>query len=188
MTAAADLALLRRYEPIIRYTHGEYFFPMAARDYVAACDLWAVDDTGQRSLVVPAGDLTIDDLATWASRVPHRSMFLRFVQHPANGVELAQRGDRSGRPRFSAPSRLARAGIGARLIDAGFDLSLLVRGTVPGGTVAAGEDKYAEIRAQHPAFTYHGRVVRHAGWTVCHYLFFYAMNDWRTSFAGANDH
>ena len=70
----------------------------------------------------------------------------------------------------------------------GFDLSLLVRGTVPGGTVAAGEVKYAEIRAKHPEFTYHGRVVRHAGWTVCHYLFFYAMNDWRTSFAGANDH
>ena len=30
--------------------------------------------------------------------------------------------------------------------------------------------------------------MRHAGWTVCHYLFFYAMNDWRSSFAGANDH
>jgi len=31
-------------------------------------------------------------------------------------------------------------------------------------------------------------VVRQAGWTVCHYLFFYAMNDWRSTFAGANDH
>ena len=188
MTGATDLDLLRRYEPIIRYTHGEFFFPMAADDYVAACDLWAVDDAGERSLVAPAGSLTIDDLATWASRVPHRSMYLRFVQQPMSGVELAQRRDRSGRPRFSAPSRLARVGIGARLIDAGFDLSLLVRGTVPGGTVAGGEIKYAEVRAQHPEFTYYGRVVRHAGWTACHYLFFYAMNDWRTSFAGANDH
>ena len=188
MTGTADLDLLRRYEPIIRYTQGEYFFPMAAGDYVAACDLWAVDDAGERTQLVQAGSLTIDDLATWASRVPHRSMFLRFVQQPLSGVELAQRGDRSGRPRFSAPSRLARVGIGARLIDAGFDLSLLVRGTVPGGTVAAGEVKYAEIREEHPEFTYYGRVVRHAGWTVCHYLFFYAMNDWRTSFAGANDH
>jgi hypothetical protein len=188
MRGATDLELLRRHEPIIRYTHGEFFFPMAADDYVAACDLWAVDDAGERSLLVAAGQLTIDDLATWASRVPHRSMFLRFVQQPLSGVALAQRRDHSGRPRFSAPSRLARVGIGARLIDAGFDLSLLVRGTVPGGTVAAGEVKYAEIRAKHPEFTYHGRVVRHAGWTVCHYLFFYAMNDWRTSFAGANDH
>jgi len=188
MTGASDFDLLRRYEPVIRYTHGEFFFPMAADAYVAACDLWAVDDAGARSLLVPAGQLTIDALATWTSRVAHRSMFLRFVQQPLSGVELAQRGNRSRRPRFSAPSRLARVGIGARLIDAGFDLSLLVRGTVPGGTVAAGEVKYAEIRAKHPEFTYHGRVVRHAGWTVCHYLFFYAMNDWRTSFAGANDH
>ena len=63
MTGATDLELLRRYEPIIRYTHGEYFFPMAADDYVAACDLWAVDAAGERSLLVPAGELTIDDLA-----------------------------------------------------------------------------------------------------------------------------
>ena len=46
----------------------------------------------------------------------------------------------------------------------------------------------AAIRARDPRFVYYGRVVRHAGWTVCHYLFFYAMNDWRSSFAGANDH
>ena len=57
---------------------------------------------------------------------------------------------RSGR-RFSAPSRLARVGIVARLIDAGFDLSLLVRGTVPGGTVAAAEVKYARDPGGGPA-------------------------------------
>jgi hypothetical protein len=183
-----DVDLLRRHEPIVRYTHGEFFFPMTADDYVAECDLWAVDGAGQRSLLVPAGQLAIDDLAAWTSRVPDQSLFLRFVQEPVSGVAVAQDRNRSGRPRFSAPSRLARVGIIARLIDAGFDLSLLVRGTVPGGTVAAAELKYAAIRARNPDFSYYGRVVRHAGWTVCQYLFFYAMNDWRSSFAGANDH
>jgi hypothetical protein len=185
---AGDVDLLRRYEPIVRYTHGESFFPMTADDYVAECDLWAVDGVGQRSMLVPSGQLTIDDLAAWTSRVPDRSLFLRFVQEPVSGVAAAQDGNRAGRPRFSAPSRLARVGIIARLIDAGFDLSLLVRGTVPGGTVTAAELKYAAIRARNPAFSYYGRVVRHAGWTVCQYLLFYAMNDWRSSFAGANDH
>ncbi len=188
MSGTGDVFLLRRFEPIVRYTHGEFFFPMTVDDYIAECDLWAVDETGQRARLVPAGELTLDDLGAWRSRVPDRSLFLRFVQQPLSGVALAQGRDRARRPKFSAPSRLARVGVTARLIDAGFDLSLLVRGTVPGGTVAAAEVKYAEIRSRNPAFTYYGRVVRHAGWTVCQYLFFYAMNDWRSSFSGANDH
>jgi hypothetical protein len=186
MTAAHDLSLLRRFEPIVRYTDGEFFFPMAVDDYVAECELWAVDDAGGRSRLAAAGQLGIDDLAGWSS--PGRSLFLQFVQGPPRRMTLTQGHDRAGRPQFSAPSRLARVGVIARLIDAGFDLSLLVRGTVPGGTVAAAEIKYAAIRSRNPAFSYYGRVVRVAGWTVCHYLFFYAMNDWRSSFAGANDH
>jgi hypothetical protein len=31
-------------------------------------------------------------------------------------------------------------------------------------------------------------VIRTEGWVVLHYLFFYAMNDWRSTFDGANDH
>jgi hypothetical protein len=185
--APTDLELLRRYEPVVRYTHGEFFFPMATDPYVRGCDLWAVDAAGKRTLEVPAGELTVDALPEWRRRVPDQALYLRFVQQPLSGVEMAQR-NRTTRPKFSAPSRLSRVGIMARLVDAGFDLSLLVRGTVPGGTVAAADLKYAAIREQDPRFVYHGRVVRVAGWTVCHYLFFYAINDWRSSFAGANDH
>ncbi len=35
---------------------------------------------------------------------------------------------------------------------------------------------------------YYGRVVREAGYIVLQYMFFYAMNDWRSSFYGVNDH
>ena len=35
---------------------------------------------------------------------------------------------------------------------------------------------------------YHGRVFRRGGYTVLNYQFFYAMNDWRSSFFGVNDH
>ena len=183
-----DLELLRRFEPVIRYTHGEFFFPMDAAAYVADCDLWTQDADGTRTLVAPAGEVSLDNLPEWRRRYPDSAMFLRYVQAPLSGVALAQGKDRARRPHFSAPSRLSRVGIMARLIDAGFDLSLLVRGTVPGGTVAASEVKYAAARERDPRFVYHARVVRSAGWTICHYLFFYAMNDWRSSFSGANDH
>ncbi len=187
MTGPSDLDLLRRFEPIVRYTKGEYFFPMEVDPYIAECDLWAGSPNGERRMLVPRGELRVETLPLWQARVPDEALFLRFVQEPLSGIDLT-RGDRARRERFSAPSRLARVGILARLIDAGFDLSLLVRGTVPGGTVAAAEGKYARMRADDPSFCYYGRVIRQAGWTVCHYLFFYAMNDWRSSFAGANDH
>lgn len=184
---AADLALLRRFEPVIRYTKGEFFYPMCTAPYVEACDLWAMDARGRRRKIARVGEVTLDTLVQWRHRVPDRSLYLRFVQHPYNGVEMASR-DRPVRDHFSAPSRLARVGVIARLIDAGFDLSLLVRGSVPGGTVGAADAKYAAIRERDPRFVYHARVVRMGGWTVLHYMFFYAMNDWRSSFAGANDH
>ena len=183
-----DVELLRRYEPVVKYTRGEFFFPMAVDPYLRECDLWAEEPDGDRRLLVRQGALSVEELGDWQSRAPESRLFLRYVQHPLSGIELS----RSGRPKrdpFRAPSRLSRVGIVARLIDAGFDLSLLVRGTVPGGTVAAADVKYdATRRGTDPDFHYHGRVVRQAGWTICHYLFFYAMNDWRSSFAGANDH
>jgi hypothetical protein len=188
MTSERDLELLRAFEPVIRYTQGELFFPMAADRYIAGCDLWVGTSQRDRRLLAAAGRVNAENLAGWQEQAAGGTLFLRYVQQPLSGVDLARWQRRSDRPRFHAPSRLARAGIVARLIDAGFDLSLLLRGTVPGGTAAAAERKYAASRAVEPAPRYHGRVVRQAGWTVCHYLFFYAMNDWRSTFSGANDH
>ena len=79
-------------------------------------------------------------------------------------------------------------GLFARLVDAGFNASLLLRGTVPGGTAAAAEIKYAHAQADAPRYVYYARVIRQGGWVVLHYLYFYWMNDWRSSFHGANDH
>lgn len=36
----SDLELLRRYEPVLSYTDGERFFPVAVEDYVRCCGLW----------------------------------------------------------------------------------------------------------------------------------------------------
>jgi hypothetical protein len=48
--------------------------------------------------------------------------------------------------------------------------------------------KYAAHRARDPRLVYHGRVVRRNGWVVLQYLFFHYMNDYRSTFHGANDH
>jgi len=104
------------------------------------------------------------------------------------GLDLARWNRRPDRPVFHAPGRLARVGLFARLVDAGFTASLLLRGTVPGGTAAAAQVKYAHARAADPRYIYHGRVVRQDGWLVLHYMWFYFMNDFRSTFAGANDH
>jgi hypothetical protein len=182
-----DLSLLRQFEPVVRFTDGELFFPMAAESYVARCDLLRSAPGIPPEVVIPSGSLTLDKLAT-IRPIPGEERYLRFVPRPMTGIELARWNRRPDRPRFLAPGRLARVGLFARLVDAGFNASLLVRGSVPGGTAAAAAQQYQAIRTHDPRVVYHGRVVHAHGWIVLQYLFMYAMNDWRSSFFGANDH
>ncbi|HET9346820.1 MAG TPA: hypothetical protein VFO05_14090 [Candidatus Limnocylindrales bacterium] len=188
MIEPGDLELLRRHEPILRFTSGELFLPMPAASYVAACDLLSGPSIREAQVVATGGSLTLDALGAVGDPPTGHIQFLRFVPKPMNAVELARWRSRPERPRFSAPGRLARVGLPARLVDAGLVTSLLLRGRVPGGTAAAAERRYAFIRESDPRVSYHGRVVRTEGWVVLHYLFFYAMNDWRSTFDGANDH
>ena len=110
------------------------------------------------------------------------------MREPLDPIELARWNRRPDKSRFRASGRLARVGLFARLVDAGFTASLLVRGSVPGGTAAAASQQYEGIRVKDPRVVYHARVIRQDGWIVLHYMFMYAMNDWRSSFFGANDH
>lgn len=183
-----DDSLLRRFEPVLRFTHGEHFYPMSAEAYVAACDLLTGTSMRDYRILVPAGDLTPAALVEAGDAPPGEGRFLRFVEAPLNPIEIARFNQRPDRPQFRAPGRLARVGILARMVDAVMLASLLVRGNVPGGTAAAAALKYQACRTADPRIVYHGRVVRQGDWIVLHYLFFYAMNDWRSTFEGANDH
>jgi hypothetical protein len=188
MTDDLDLELLRRHEPILKFTHGELFFPMDAADYVASCDLLEGPTLREARVAIPAGPLDLDSLAANPTPPPGQAQFLRFVPKPMGSLELARWRNRPNRPAFSAPGRLARVGLVARIVDAGLVLSLLLRGRVPGGTTAAASERYERIRAGDPRMVYHGRVLREGRWVILHYLFLYAMNDWRSTFDGANDH
>ena len=148
-----DLELLRAYEPILRYTQGELFFPTSVEPYVAECDLWVGRSERERRLLVPYGELSAERLAEFTPP-PDETLSLRLVQRPLNGPDLARWSRRSNRPAFHASARLARVGLFARLVDAGFTASLLVRGSVPGGTAAGASLKYEQARERDDRFVY----------------------------------
>ena len=52
--------LVRRYEPVIRFTAGELFFPMAVDAYVEQSALWGrTAGQGERQCLVDHGDLDL---------------------------------------------------------------------------------------------------------------------------------
>jgi hypothetical protein len=180
------LDLLRRFEPVIRYTAGELFLPMAVEDYVANCGL--VAGTGQRRAVrAEPGALSLDRLARLGLQGTGQGLFLEHVSAPLDRAQFRAWRRRPDRVPFAASSRFAAVGLLARLVDALFRVTLLLRGRVPGGFTAAAQVLYAQSASrQRPV--YYGRVVEDAGYIVLQYWYFYAMNDWRSTFGGVNDH
>ncbi len=177
---SADLALLRRYEPVLVYNEGERFFPVDVEDYVRCCGLWR----GEEELV-PAGRLTIESLVATAERDTSSKLSLLLVQEPFARKEV--RRHRRARPSIAKSGRLAAVGLIGRVFDVLLRASLFLRGSVPGGVAAAAADLY-ERRMSPDRCVYYGRVVRDGGYVVLQYWFLYAMNDWRTTFSGVNDH
>jgi len=180
-----DFELLRRHEPIVRYTQGEMFLPCPVERYVERCSLWAHAPQGRPEELVPVGALDIDSLEKHGAQ-SDGPLFMRFVEKPLGGLEYQRW--RAGRPSFHSSTRLARVGLGPRFLDSLFSLSLYLRGKVPGGTAGRASMQYEEIRRDSAWVPYYGRVIHRDGYIVLHYLLFYAMNDWRSSFLGVNDH
>jgi len=182
------LDLLRKFEPVVRFTHGEFFFPCAVDENARNCSRRQRNNRRSEKLLVPEGGLTVDNLARYNEVPPGHTLYLRFVDRPLEPLEYQRWRHRPERPLFRAPGRLSRVGLFSRILDSFFNLSLLLRGKVPGGTTAAADIKYRGMRRQDSRYVYYGRVVREGGYIVLHYLFFYTMNNWRSNFYGVNDH
>jgi hypothetical protein len=191
-------SLLRRFEPVVRFTKGEWFYPMDVEPYVRACALWVSRPGEEAVCVVPTGALDLEILAQQpedsASAVHYlkipppeqgekRGFWARLLRRRArDGTDWPPETFRAGR------GRLARVGYISRLADALFSLVLLARGRVPGGDVEGARVFYGRLMESEEHFSYHGRVLRQDGWVVLQYWLFYAFNDWRSNFFGANDH
>jgi hypothetical protein len=198
LDARTPEALLRRFEPVIRFTKGEWFYPMDVEPYVSACGLWVRRPGEEAVCVVPAGHLTLEKLAQQPEdsadavhylKIPapeksrKRGFWARLFRRRAARVpDWPKETFRAGR------GRLARVGYVSRLADALFSLTLLARGRVPGGDVEGARVLYGRLMEREEHFRYHGRLVRQDGWIVLQYWLFYAFNDWRSNFFGANDH
>ena len=182
------LALVRRYEPVVRYTAGELFLPMSVDTYVREAALWAIDPATDRSLtrVTDHGRLDLERLCAQANALPAAKLQLRYVPGSLDRRQLRRWRRDPDRPRFRSTTRLAAVGLFGRVIDAMFRLSLLLRGRVPGGLTAAAHQKYRATATD--TYPYYAHVSTDGGYVVVQYWFFYAMNDWRSSFAGVNDH
>jgi len=192
-------ALLRRFEPVIRSTRGDKFYPMDVEPYVRACSLWVHRPGEEAVCVVPAEKLSLDRLAQQPLDEAGAVHFLKFTdskdvgpgfrgrrlrlfRRRARDIKEAREAFRAGR------GRLARVGYFSRFVDALYSIALLARGRVPGEAAAAASVSYERIMREQEHYRYHGRVIRQDGWVVLQYWLFYPFNDWRSGFFGANDH
>ena len=195
----ATTALLQRFEPVIRSTTGDKFYPMDVEPYVRACSLW-VQRAGEEAVcVVPGGELSLERLAQQPMDEAGAVHFLKFTD--TEGLKLEARSGRwrvfrrraknrkeSRRAFRAGRGRLARVGYFSRFVDALYSIALLARGRVPGESAAAASVAYERIMSEQERYRYHGRVLRQDGWIVLQYWLFYPFNDWRSGFFGANDH
>jgi hypothetical protein len=195
----ATTALLQRFEPVIRSTSGDKFYPMDVEPYVRASSLWVQRPGEEAVCVVPGRKLSLDRLAQQPMDEAGAVHFLKFTD--AGDLGLDARGGRlrllgkramdrkeSRRAFRAGRGRLARVGYFSRFVDALYSITLLARGRVPGESAAAASVAYERIMAQQERYRYHGRVLRQDGWIVLQYWLFYPFNDWRSNFFGANDH
>ncbi len=191
---ASDLELLRTFEPVLRFTKGERFYPIDVERYVARSSLWVRHPNGEEDEVATAGELDMARLVRHREYAFGSVEHLRFSDTPSVSESarvlsevhrLRKQEDTIFRPGLG---RLARVGFFPRLIDAGFTISLLIRGRVDPVRAAAAELEYHRMMEEDPRYVYYGRVARRGGWTVLQYWFFYCYNSWRSGYEGANDH
>lgn len=189
MNTQDEIALLRRFEPIVRYTRGEQFFPMDVEPYIRACGLWVQRPEQAPVELVPAGQLTPERLAQ-----PYTDEFgaVYYLKIPDASVQEKQRAAQALRPRAkgfrSGVGRLARVGYLSRFVDAIFGLGMFARGRAPADSASSAYVLYRRAMSEREHYRYHGRVVREQGWIALQYWFFYTYNDWRSGFYGVNDH
>lgn len=189
-----DLVLLRRYEPALRFTRGESFFPMSVEGYLAECSLWVNYPNGTAECLAKEGELGVQRLTEARAHGFGSIYYLQFIEKVnLRTLAVYQLRDtfrkKSQEEVFHAGSgRLARVGFIPRFIDALFSLSLLARGRVPGDYALAARATVEKMSPDQLLRTYYGRVVRQAGWVTLQYWFFYPFNNWRSGFYGVNDH
>jgi hypothetical protein len=189
----SDLNLLKEFEPVVRYNEGEQFFPTVIEDYLKDCSLWIHNSDGTEEELLKKGDVNIENLTKSYKANFGATLFLKYVQSQ-NLQEISETLIKSAKLNkkqinfLQTNNRILRGGLSARLFDAVFTITLLLRGNVPGITALKASVQYRDSFKKNPEYNYYGRVVKQQDWTILQYWFFYSYNSWRSGFQGVNDH
>ena len=156
----------RRFEPVLRYTQGELFFPMAVERYVEASALFR--RVPNKKLRGAGGALRparpVDSLITYAGERGASDLELHFVDKPLNRAAYRRWRRRPDRPRFHGGSPFAMVGMFGRVIDSIMRLSLIMRGQSAWRLCRGGQRPVPGGGRPRP--TYYVRAVRDAGYLV----------------------
>ncbi len=203
-----------KYAPILRFSRGERFFPMALEDFLGYTALYR---KGEHRPTVARGKVTTADLL----RRGADEMFLRSVEGgPLTGAAVASQWgaatlkllrEWTSRPAIAWTPSLARATyrwFSARTstatqhfwwndlvfsqlegaLDADRDGDDLPRFVLPVDMRRAAIDAYNESQGGRLRPTYYYRTLREGNFLNLQYWFFYAYNDWGNGYGGFNDH
>ena len=134
------------------------------------------------------GELTPARLAQAAGRTAG-GLSLRYGERPLTWREYRAWRRKPGRERLAqAGSRFAVVGLAGpadRRADPAVAAGPRAGSGRHGGRRRAGLPRRAPAPARYP---YYGQVTRDRGFVALQYWFLYAMNDWRSTFGGVNDH
>lgn len=193
MSKIDEMSLLKRFEPILKFTKGERFFPYNVEDYVEKASLWVKKPKQPPEMIIAESELTLDVLGSLDLSGAGNVFYLQFIS-PLNLAKVAEFHFSELKAAFKkrefqpSYSRLVRVGYLARIVDAAYSLLLLLRGRVPGDLMAAAVVTFNQMLEFKRSFQYYARVVEQNGWIVLQYWYFYPFNNWRSGYNGANDH
>jgi hypothetical protein len=206
--------LHEKYAPIMRFSRGERFFPMAVDDFLTYCALYV---RGEEKPITPRGQVTLNDLSQHAGS---RDVFLRSVAAgPLSGVAVASQwglgavrllNEWSQKPAVTWTEAWARSAYDwfsektkpATQLFWWNDLLLrkahadkeddtredLPRFELPQDVRASAIEAYEASQEKGRAYTYYYRTVEQAGYLDLQYWFYYPYNDWAGGYGGFNDH
>ncbi len=166
--------------PILHFTKGERFFPMHVEDYVQQSRLMRVPQDDSESVVLQK-NVAIEALN---AKLPNGA-YLEFVSK--DDLRKARLKPLHVKRTSSKSHRLTYVGLAGRVADTVFRSANIFRSLVPAGVSDAAAMKVRQHTVDKQPVVY-GRMVEDDSWVVLQYYYFYAMNDWRSHFAGVNDH
>jgi hypothetical protein len=178
-------ALVRKYEPVLRFAKGENFFPMNVQGYVPRCSLHVME-AGRGVMRIPPPFVDLQALAEFPSERHYLVYAGQRVADPEDEAALRRWIERQ--KTVKGPDfRQFLQEIKDKVQEIGIDLAkIFLPLDLPQKVFECALESYEGIGAHPP--TYYYRIVEDGGYTVVQYWFFYAYNDFATSHGGVNDH